>query len=468
MATIHVCGALKADDARRPNIVFILADDLAWTDLKCYGHPWHETPFLDRLAEQGMRFTDAYAAAPICSASRASLLTGKTTARLGFEFVTKNEPGFQKVDSETSLQAPPLTLNLPLQEATIAETLKTAGYQTAFFGKWHLNSHFERYLGWSPTHGPPSQGFEVAVEDFGGHPYSWGKKSPPTISKSGEFPRDSLVEAAAEFLRRPHDRPFFAMVSHFYVHTPVKTPCRWLTDKYEELIPSDSPARKNRVRYAAFVETLDHYVGQILAAIDESEDAENTLVVFTSDNGGHPEYAANGPLRGSKWNLYEGGVRVPFLVRWPGHVSERRVSREPVIGYDLHATFAAVAGVTDLKTDGVNLLPNWTREESLPERSLIWHFPYYHPERGYAKAPDVIGINDFVTSRTHPHSAMRHGKYKLLRYYENDAVELYDLSADVSEKHDLSKQQTDLARSLSGRLDASLKAMGARFPTVSK
>ena len=148
---------VSADTAKKPNVVLILADDLAWADLECYGHPWHATPHLNRLAVQGMKFTNAYASAPICSASRASLLTGKTTARLGFEFVTKNEPGRQKLDADTPLMAPPFTLNLPLRETTIAETLNAADYTTAFFGKWHLNAHHERYLGWSPTHGPRQQ-----------------------------------------------------------------------------------------------------------------------------------------------------------------------------------------------------------------------------------------------------------------------------------------------------------------------
>lgn len=447
----------------RPNIVLILADDLAWADLSCYGNAWHDTPHLDRLAEQGLKFTSAYAAAPICSASRAALLTGKTTARLGFEFVTKNEPGFQKLDAETPLQAPALTLNLPLEETTIAETLQAAGYATAFFGKWHLNAHHQRYLGWSPTHGPRQQGFQFAVEDFGGHPYSWGKKSPAPIVERGQFPTDSLVERACDYLRREHDEPYFVMMSHFYVHTPVKTPCRWSIDKYEKLIPADSPARERRLRYAAFVETLDHYVGQLLDAIEQSGAADNTLVLFTSDNGGHPEFTANGPLRGSKWNLYEGGIRVPMLVRWPGHIASGTTTDQPVVGYDLHATFAAAAGTQATATDGTSLLPIMTDNEQLPDRPLLWHFPYYHPERGFAKAPDAIGVDDFVTSRTRPHSAMRLGEYKLLRFYEDDSVELYDVSEDIAEQHDLSSTDPTRTRQLGQTLNDTLETMNARF-----
>ena len=460
----RVCVAAADSADAKPNIVFILADDLAWADLGCYGHPWHDTPHLNRLADQGMRFTQAYAAAPICSASRASLLTGKTTARLGFEFVTKNEPGYQKPDAETLLQAPPLTLNLPLEETTIPETLQKAGYSTAFFGKWHLNAHYRRYLGWSPVYGPMQQGFEFAIEDFGAHPYSWGKQIPESITKRGQFPADSMIDRTTAFLRRRHKQPFFAMVSQFYVHTPVKTRCQWLIEKYERLIPPDSPARNRRLQYAAVVETLDHYVGRILTAIDESGTTDNTIVVFTSDNGGHPEFTANGPLRGSKWNLYEGGIRVPMLVRWPGKIASAVICEEPVIGYDLHATFAGAAGVSPPATDGVSLLPLWTGQKAPAQRPLIWHFPNYHPERGYAKAPDGIGVNDFVTSRTRPHSAMRVGSHKLLHFYENDSVEMYNLDNDPAEQKNLTVQQSEPAEQMKEELRQQLSAMNARFP----
>ncbi|WP_166822918.1 sulfatase [Thalassoroseus pseudoceratinae] len=463
--TVFVSTVAAAEKQSHPNIVLILADDLAWADLACYGHPWHDTPNLDRLADQGMKFTNGYAAAPICSASRASLLTGKTTARLGFEFVTKNKPGHQQLDADTPLVAPPFTLNLPLDEITIAETLQQSGYATAFFGKWHLNAHYQRYLGWSPTHGPRQQGFQFAIEDFGGHPYSWGRTTPEPLTKKGQFPKDTLVESTCKYLRQSQKKPFFAMVSHFYVHTPVKTPCRWLIEKYERLIPADSPARERRLRYAAFVETLDHYVGRILNAIDETATRDNTLVVFTSDNGGHPEYTANGPLRGSKWNLYEGGIRVPLLVRWPNHVLARSTTDEPAIGYDLHATFAEAAGVPPSQTDGISLLPLLTKQQAIPNRALIWHFPYYHPERGFAKAPDRIGVDDFVTSRTRPHSAMRLGAYKVIRYYEDESTELYDLSHDPAEHLNLRSQNPQMATQLTQQLKRTLADMNARLPS---
>lgn len=458
-----IAGSSIANE--RPNILFILADDLAFSDLGCYGHPWHHTPHLDALARAGVRFTQGYAPAPICSASRAAILTGKTTARLHFEFVTKNEPGSQKIDGPTKLTAPPFTLNLSLGEQTIAEALGELGYQTAFFGKWHLNSHHKRYLGWSPTHGPTAQGFTIAEEDFGSHPYGWTKTSPVTIDEPGHFPPDSMIERTVQFLKGRHDRPFFLMASQFYVHTPVRTRCEWLLEKYEGLVPADSPNRSKRVTYAAFVEELDHRVGVILAALDDAGLCDNTLVLFTSDNGGHPEYTANSPLRGSKWNLYEGGIRVPWIVRWPGQVEADSVSEAPVIGYDLLPTFVDLAGGKTANIDGTSLVRLLRGKSPLDERTLLWHFPYYHPERGYAAAVETIGVDDFVVSKTRPQSALRQGPYKLVYFYEDERAELYDLNQDIGEQQDLSERDPELTARLKETLLRRLRAADARFPT---
>ena len=458
-------GKGDADEVdANPNMLFILADDLAWADPGYAGHAWHETPHIDALARSGLVFTDGYAPAPICSASRASILTGKTTARLGFEFVTKNEAGFQKMDMATPLKAPPFTLDLPLEEKTMAEVLGELGYQTAFFGKWHLNAHYKKYLGWSPTHGPVQQGFKIAVEDFGNHPYAWGKETPEPIQEPGVFPEDSMVDAVCHFLIQDHDVPFFAMASSFYVHTPVRTPCQWLLDKYEAKVPKDSPNRDKRIVYAAFLETLDHHVGRMLMALEESGQKENTLVVFTSDNGGHPEFTANGPLRGSKWNLYEGGIRVPFVIRWPGQTQGGQRSTFPVIGYDLLPTFVDVADGLVPDLDGISLVPFLNDPTQSLDRSLVWHFPYYHPERGYARAIESIGVNDFVVSETHPQSAMRRGNVKVVYHYEDERAELFDLQKDASEQKDVSRMYPELAERMMSRLMEELRGMNARFP----
>lgn len=451
----------------RPNLVLILVDDLGWSDLHCYGHTYHRTPHIDRLAERGMRFTNGYSPAPICSAARASILTGKTTARLGFEFVTKNEPGYQKLDSSQPLRAPPFTLNLALEEKTIAEYLTPLGYETAFFGKWHVNQHYERrYLAWHPKFGPRAQGFDVAHEDFGDHPYAWKKKSPPKDLPDGRFPDDSMVERVAEYIRGPHNRPFFVMASSFYVHTPVRNRCRWLVEQYESRIPNDSPNRKKRLEYAAFVETLDHHIGTILDAVEASGKSDNTLVVFLSDNGGHPEFCSNAPLRGSKWNLYEGGVRVPMIACWPNRIEESSLCETPVIGYDLLPTFVAAAGVRadDIKSDDIDgeSFMGALEGQEMTERSLVWHFPYYHPETTFSKALDVIGVGDFAVSKTRPQSALRRGRHKLIQFAEDGRVELYDLEQDVSEQKDLSGQFPKTASELERELEEKLEAMKAR------
>ena len=454
----------------RPNILFILVDDLGWSDLGCYGHPWHETPNLDRLASRGMRFTDAYAPAPICSASRASILTGKTVARVGLEFVTKDKSGRQKIDVPTLLQAPPLTLNLPLKEVTIAEHLKDAGYQTAFFGKWHVSQHYKRYLGWSPTHGPKQQGFDFAEEDFGAHPYVWKTAKPKTMTEPGTFPVDTMIRRVCKYLQSVNDddAPFFLMASSFYVHTPVRTTCDWLVEKYAARVPASSPQRKERIQYAAFVETLDHYVGEILTTLEERGLAHNTLVVFFSDNGGHPLYTANGPLRGSKWNLYEGGIRIPMICSWPGHIQPNSTTATPVIGYDLLPTFADVAGLEPPVSDGISLKPLFENPNWSPKRELIWHFPYYHPETTYSKAKETIGVNDFAISKTKPHSAMRQGNLKLIWDHETNKVQLYDLKNDLAEQKDLAEARPKVAEKLSIQLRAKLQAMHARMPTPSE
>ncbi|MEZ6088709.1 MAG: sulfatase [Pirellulaceae bacterium] len=459
----------STDEHVQPNILLILADDLGWRDLTCYGNPWFDTPHLDRLAEQGMRFTDAYAAAPICSASRAGLLTGKTPARLGFEFVTKNEPGFQPV--EAPLRAPPFTLDLPLKEETVAEVLREAGYKTAFFGKWHLNRHYKRYLGWSPTHGPVAQGFETAEEDFGSHPYSyWNNRSDRTFIDlaTDEFPEDTMIRRAGEFLHQPHDRPFFLMVSQFFVHTPVHTRARWLYDRNLARIPANHPRREALAHYGAMVVTLDHLVGRLLQALEDAGQTRSTMVVFTSDNGGHPEYYGNAPLRGSKWNLYEGGIRVPLIIRWPGRIRANSVSNRPVCGIDLLPTLANIAGAEPpTNLDGHSFA--FVFDEPTPprdEHALLWHFPYYHPEGGFADAPAEIGINDGYTSQTRPHSALRLGPWKLLHFYEDNRDELYHLPTDPAEQHDRGIGDPEVAGRLRRLLDARLRECNARLPTA--
>ncbi|MCA9054030.1 MAG: sulfatase [Planctomycetaceae bacterium] len=448
----------------RPNVILILADDLGWSDLGCYGNSVHETPHIDRLAAEGMRFTQAYSPAPICSASRAAILTGKTPARLGFEFVTKDKPGRQTL--QTPLQSPPYTLDLPLGEETIGELLQRAGYRTGFFGKWHLARHHQGYLGWSPTHGPLQQGFEVGDPTFGAHPYAY--REHPELKQQlladGEYPEDELTDRSIEFIQDTRDGPFFLYLSHYFVHDPIHTRSPWLAKKYRQRLPTGAP--EVRCSYAAMVETLDHHVGRVLAALDDAGLADETVVILTSDNGGHPNYTSNAPLRGSKWNLYEGGIRVPCLVRWPEHVRGGSVCHHPVHGCDLLPTLCGLAGVTfeAAERDGFD----WSPCLSDPERPLsrkeplVWHFPYYHPERGFASAPPAIGVGDFVTSQTRPHAAIRLGRWKLLSFEEDGRSELYDLESDTAEQQDVAVRHPEITSQLRRDLDEYLTRVTAR------
>lgn len=464
LSWVGIAGAVE-----KPHIVFLLCDDLGWSDLGCYGSNWLETPRLDQLAKEGLRFTNAYASAPICSASRAATLTGRTTARNGFEFVTKNEPGRQ--DFGAPMETPPLTLNLDLDLLTIPEMLRQAGYETAFFGKWHLNQHHERYLGWSPSHGPVNHGFDTAIEDFGNHPYSyWKEKSKRSFLdlSEGEFGEDSLTRHAVDFLKRDHEDPFFLMVSHFYVHDPNHTRLGWLHERYLEKIPENHPRRDALAHYGAMVTAFDHHVGEVFDAIDEAGITDSTLVVFTSDNGGHPNYAGNSPLRGSKWNLYEGGIRVPMMVRWPGRIPAGSATDVPVIGYDLLPTFAELAHLSAPENiDGVSFAATLAEPgQPAGERALYWHFPYYHPEGSkFRNAPAAIGVDDGVTSRTQPQSAVRKGNWKLIRFHEDEHDALYDLSTDRAEQNDLSEENPGIAKRLGDQLSAYLESVDARMPT---
>jgi arylsulfatase A len=468
-------------DGRRPNILLIYIDDLGYADTGCYGSPLPETPNIDRLASQGMRFTNGYAAAPICSASRASLLTGRSCARLGFEFVTTYEDKNPALQAEIKkpkarplppyiLYTPPRTKNLPLSERTVAEQLADAGYLTGMTGKWHVAAHHLRYNGWSLTHGPAQQGFEWTNDTFGSHPWGYpeGENGKIGSYKYGEYPEDELTQGAIGFIQQPHDKPFFMFVSHYYVHDPLDTPSKWLLDKYRAKAGPDMP--DVRVLYAAFVETMDHYVGQLLDALDEAGLADNTLVILTSDNGGHPVHAWNRPLRGSKWNLYEGGIRVPFVTRWPGIVASGSTCDVPVVSTDLLPTFMEAAGSipdADRAYDGQSILALLRGEQTPPslyDRTLVWHFPYYH-RRSETNPVLPIGIEDGYISFTRPHSVIRKGCYKLIYFYENKNVELYDLRADIAEQHDISEISTEVTVSLRDELLAYLDSVNARFPT---
>lgn len=458
--------------ASPPNIVLIVLDDIGWKDVGYNDSPVCETTNLDRLAAEGMHFTQAYAPAPICSASRAAILTGQSPARLGLEFVTKFEDS-PLTTNNFPLQPPPITLNLPLEAQTIPEVLKSAGFKSGFFGKWHVSAHKGVYLGWSDTHGPRQQGFDEAEEDFGGHSYNgMPDEKRRQIAKSyapGEYPADSMTDRAIAFIdRNAHGAPFFLEVCHFYAHTPIVNQADWLTKKYAKKLPEGAGAE--RAEYAAFVEIMDHHVGRLLAALRRNGIEKRTLVVVISDNGGDPRYTQHSPLRGHKWTLYEGGIRVPMIVRWPGMVRPGSVCKEPVIGTDLLPTFAEVAHAAlsaDTPLDGMSLVPllRGNLDRTFAERELVWHFPYYHPEKRERNADREVRTNARSVPFIEPHSALRRGDLKVIKFYESQSVELYDLSSDLGEQHELSSTTPQLADQMAADLESALESVHARFPT---
>ncbi|QEL13704.1 sulfatase [Limnoglobus roseus] len=396
--------------AEKPNVVFILADDLGINDLACYGRAEHRTPNLDTLAKDGVRFTTAYAACPVCSPTRAAILTGKHPARL---HLTTFLPGRADAPSQKLLH-PKIRLQLPLEEKTLAEYLKAAGYATAAVGKWHL--------GFTPD----KQGFDVAFD---------AKESPTAKAQ------EELTAKAEEFLTANRDRPFFLYLAHHTPHIPLAAKPE-LVEKYKATF---NPT------YAAMIEEMDASVGRVLAKLDALKLTEKTLVVFTSDNGGlHvPELkddppTHSTPYRAGKGFLYEGGIRVPLIVRWPGVVKPGSVCNDAAISTDWTPTLLTVCGVTpDGPLDGVSLLPQ-LKGEKAAERTLFWHVPHY------------------TNQGSRPGGAVRRGDRKLIVNYEDGSNELYNVTADPGETNNqaaLRKQQTQELRTL---FDTWLKSLDAQ------
>lgn len=455
------CQRLHAE-SRLPNVLFLCVDDLGWRDIGYAGQQDFRTPHMDRIAREGMHFDQAHAAAPICSASRAALLSGRSPARLHYEFVPKNSTG--RPQDKRLLQAPDYPTELESGLPTVATILRNSGYDTAFFGKWHLNRHHKTYLGWLPGHGPESFGFSHCIDRFGSHPYGYLGKMPEDLSGDA-FPRDSLIDEAVDFLSQPRSKPFLLWMSFYQVHDPFHSPCKDRVAWHQSRL--DQGRSPKLAQYAAMVETLDHQVGCLLEVLENQGLSKDTIVILTSDNGGHPEVSSLAPLRGSKWNLYQGGVRVPLAIRWPGTVKAGVTCQVPVIGMDLAATILEVANLpADQVLDGRSLLPclKGKTDDSWFSRPLFWHFPYYHPEERFDQAKSTIGVADFVISRSYPHAALRIGNDKLLYFFETGNVELYDLSRDPSESKDLSKLQEEKVSYMRRLLLSKLRDVNARMP----
>ena len=426
-ATVALGGCATAPplaNKRKPNIVFILADDLGWSDLGCYGNRFHETPTLDRLATQGMRFTDAYAACPVCSPTRASILSGQYPAHVGVtDFIPGHWRPYEKLRVPTNR-----TQYLPLDIVTLAKALKPAGYVSAMIGKWHLGGK---------DHNPKLQGFDV--EQLGGQ-----NRSDKRVT--------AYTDGALEFIEQNRDKPFFLYLSHNTVHIPLEAP-QELVDKYKN---KPKPATGvNNPTYAAMVEHLDRSTERVLDKLDELDLANDTVVIFFSDNGGlrqiytgnGPIVTANAPLRDEKGTLYEGGIREPLIVRWPGVVKAGSQCDVPVTSVDFYPTFLDIVGAGKpggQPLDGRSLLPLLRGKGRFADRAIYWHYPHYH--------------------HSTPAGALREDDWKLIEFFEDGTLELYNLRDDLGEENNLAALFPRRTAKLQRKLAAWRRKIDAAMP----
>lgn len=456
------------EPTKKPNIVFILVDDLGWADIGAnYPNTFYETPILDQMAANGMRFTQAYAAHPVCSPTRAALMTGKHPNRVN---ITDWIPGFSRDRENWLLETPAINHELGLEETTLAEKFKEGGYRTFYIGKWHLGEEDQFW--------PEHQGFDINIGGWSvGAPQlkkgeANGYYSPygnPRLEDGpeGEYLTDRLTAESIELIQDNRDNPFLLYLSFYTVHTPIQAaPERYeyFLDKKEKLQPNEGQMAyrqegsgqtkliQDNAAYASMVAAMDTNVGKIMEALREAGLEDNTWVVLTSDNGGLSTLftegapTANGPLRAGKGWCYEGGIRVPLIIKGPGIKKGGATSDEPVISMDMYTTLLSMAGIPHENHDGQNLLPLLENSGQLDRESLIWHYPQYHG------------------SAWKPGSAIREGKWKLIHFYENKENELFDLEKDPGEEENLSSIFPEKTEELEYKIMQQLEATGARFP----
>jgi arylsulfatase A len=426
----------SAAEASRPNILFLLIDDMGWPDIGCFGHEFHETPVIDSLSRQGMRFTDFYAATPVCSSTRSTIQSGQYSARTAItDFIPGHWRPFEK------LIVPEIEHHLQTGVQTPGDVLKSAGYKTGYFGKWHLGN--------GAKFAPEKHGYEITERQLTAA-FQQSRKGKARGPKSIDF----LTDAALWFLQENHDKPFFLTVSHHAVHIPVEGEETTIAKYRAKTKPENGV---NHPIYAAMTEDLDTSIGKLLAKLDELKIAENTIVVFCSDNGGLRKIytgvgevvSTNAPLRDEKGTLYEGGIRVPMIVRWPGTVAASTSCSVPTTTADLLSTFAEMAGaeLPDQPIDGASLVSllrdpkhDWSRD------SIYFHYPHYHHSR--------------------PAGAVRRGPWKLIEFFETGELELYHLGEDLGESQNLAGKYPDRAKSLQQELARWRTSTGARMPTM--
>ncbi|MGF1578479.1 MAG: sulfatase [Gemmataceae bacterium] len=458
---------LEAATQNRPqpklNFIIVHVDDMGWKDLGCQGSQFYLTPNIDKLAKRGMRFTNAYAAAAICSPTRAALMTGRYPARLGVtdwirarfqrggRGTPKRNPTEYVGGPNRRLLCPPNPYWMELEEVTIAEILRELGYATCHIGKWHLGDD-----AWYPQH----QGFQFNYGgcDYGQPPNYFDpfqsrrlKQGIPGLPprKIGEYLSDREADEAVNFIKKHQNKPFFLYLAHYAVHTPIQAKAD-VTEKYKQRLATLPKSNKQKnPKYAAMVESVDDAMGRILAVLQQLNLDEKTVIIFTSDNGGLLGPTNNYPLRSGKGFPYEGGIRVPLIVRWPGTVPPGKTSEEPVISVDYLPTIAEAAGAKlpqNRKIDGVSLVKHLRSggKTKLPRDAIYWHFPHYRSGS--------------------PYSIIRKGDWKLTKFYEGPRMELYNLKNDLGEKNDLAKKHPQKAKELHRDLQKWLKDVNAKLP----
>ncbi len=427
------------------NIVFIIADDLGYAQSGCYGSDYYQTPNIDRLASEGIRFTNAYAAAAVCSPTRASIMTGKYPARL---HITDYIPGADPEDKP--LGAPNWQKHLPFKETTIAEQLKKHGYHTALFGKWHLSAY--KTPPESMPYNPDKHGFDECFVTY--KPASYMPLGKWQTAGNDAHNVDTITNLGIDFMERNQDNPFFLVIAHNSIHDPLMENDS-LIEKYRQLPATDKP--ENHPVIAAMAETLDASLGKVLDSINNLGLKGNTMVIFYSDNGGKASYAKQTPLRKGKGWLYEGGIRVPLIIRWPDVIDSGTSTDEMISSIDFYPTFLDLAGINHNleKIDGSSLLPLLQHNKALKRDALYWNYPHYH-----------------IGSGMRPAAAIRKGNYKLIEWYEGSLLdkpgvyELYDLKHDIGETNNLTDSLPGEKDELINLLDAWKKKVDAQSPVV--
>ena len=439
-----LCFTALLTAATPPNVIVILVDDMGQTDLSCYGSRFYETPHIDQLAKDGVRFANGYSACTVCSPTRAALLTGKYPARL---HLTDWIAGHDR--PKAKLKIPDWQKFLPFEEITLAEQFKAAGYATASIGKWHLTPGLKEG---DEAYYPEKHGFDLNVGGYArGQPPSYhAPYKIPTLTEGppGEFLTDREAAEAVKFIEANKEKPFFLYLPHYAVHTPLGGKPDVIA-KYQAKAAKLPDLKQKNATYAALVESVDDSVGTIRAALKRLKLDEHTIIVFTADNGGLLPVTDNSPFRVGKGSAYEGGVRVPLIFHAPGVTKPGTVDTTPAMTIDLYPTVLELAGVKPLQSlvDGISLAP-LLKSGAKPDRAeIFWHYPHYHP--GGAT----------------PYSAVRSGDFRLVHFYEDGRDELYDLANDVGETKDLATAQPAMAKTLRTRLDAWLKSVDAQLPT---